>query len=167
MAYQPYAGTQTASQTASWTDARVKAVMSRVLDDMNLLVARGFLSREKALKWYDDVSFVLRNECLERMELQLSPPGRAPLAIRYEVVHAGLYANDPSGGLNLYGFPEGTTATILIQYRSLSPAYNDVVTVMNGRGWGPGGQFVDGAARDSNSYSKDGLGVRRQLVGWE
>ena len=153
------------TQSATWTATRVAAVMKSVLDDLLLIVARGFLTSERALKWHADLTYLMEQVALEKFEIQLTPPGGSQLGLHYVVLDSGLFANDPSGSINLYWLPAGTAVNILVSYRSYVPNLVEVRAEMARRGWVTGGAYIGGASQGAQAYGVDGLGVRRGKVG--
>ena len=157
--------TTTRAETVSWTASRVAAVMKSVLDDLLLIHARGFLPLDRALKWHTDLSYLLEQGALEKFEVQLTPPGRARLGLHYRVVNGGLFSCDPSGSINLYWLPDGTTTTILLSYQWDCPRLAAVLAEMARRGWVSGGTYIDGAPQGAHRYGVDGIGLSRGAVG--
>jgi hypothetical protein len=156
--------TSTRTSTGTFTEARVREVMKPVLDDFVACVLRDFVSRERAQKWCDDLTYLLTEEAISGFELQFTRPDGTRGAFRYEVSDDGsLLESSPSGGQRLHMLPSGTKASILVTYREDVGSY--VHEEMRARGWGPGGSSVAGNAVRERAYSAEGYGLVRSRIG--
>ncbi len=164
-----YTATATASRTNTYTEARVRYVMDKVLEDFMTIAVRGFAPFERMTAWYEDVRAVLLLEAAEFFEIQLTPPRGKKVGIRYTVIDDGSIAEDEaSGGQNLYGLPNGTTVAIVIHARDDAKKRDAALAYLKRRGWSMNGTVLqDEGARD-RGYSKDGYGVQRARIGnWQ
>ncbi|NTX33989.1 hypothetical protein [Myxococcus sp. CA033] len=155
--------TSTRTGTGTFTEARVREVMNLVLDDFVGCVLRGFVSQERAQKWYGDLTYLLTQQAISAFELQFTRPNGTEGAFRYEVSDDGsLLGSSPSGGQKLHMQPAGTTCSIYVDYRDAVQGH--VREEMRRRGWGPGASVGGDAVRD-RAYSKDGYGLIRSRIG--
>lgn len=164
-----YTGTATATRTNTYTEARVRYVMDKVLEDFVTVAVRGFVTFDRMKGWYADVQAVLLLEAADFFELQLSPPKGDKIGVRYRVIDDGSISEDEaSGGQNLYWLPNGTTVGIVIRLREGAKKKDAALAYLKKRGWAMNGTVLrDDGVRD-RGYSKDGYGVRRERVGsWQ
>ena len=160
---------QTRSRTSTYTETRVRHVMEKVYEDMLNLAHRGFLSYDRASEWHDDLSYLLNAQAICCFEVQLHRPNKTKAGWRYDLKDDGSILSDlDSGGLNLYGLPDDTEASLLVRYRDNHPNKEQVRAEMRKRGWTTGGSFIKGSSTRDRDYSKDGYGVYRSRVGtWD
>jgi hypothetical protein len=137
--------------------------MKPVFDDITGLVLRSFVSSERALKWREDLSYMLSQEAISAFELQLTKPDGTREGFRYEVSDDGsLLDASSSGGLQLYLVPERTTANLMVVFRELSP---DTREEIRRRGWTHEGVPLSGEGIRERGYSHEGYGVIRKRFG--
>lgn len=162
--YQTY--TATGSRSSTYSEARARYVMDKVLDDIVGLFARSFITKQTALDWYRDVYYILSKEAAEFFELQFSTLGSRRVGLRYVVTDDGqIYEDSDSGGLDYFALPDGITVLLFVRLRTYSRNYRDVVQELCRRGWGTNGRELDGTLTRERAYSKDGYGVTRNRVG--
>jgi len=156
--------TQATSKSTTVTEARVREVMKQVFDDLVGLALRGFTDFDTAQGWQEDLIWMLTNEVITSFEVQLRAPGRGPRAFRYDVSDDdSLYEASQSGGLQLYEFPDGTSADLIVRFRHpLDTALHEEV---RGRGWTRSAAFLPGEGVRDRAYSHEGYGVIRKRVG--
>jgi hypothetical protein len=84
-------GTQTAtrSQTNTYTDARLRAVMPEVGADFTGLAAANLITFAQASSWTEELTFVLQHEAAFGFQIQLHCPGRSLIALDYRVSSDG------------------------------------------------------------------------------
>jgi Bacterial HORMA domain family 1 len=151
------------SSSSTFTEARVREVMKPVFDDITGLVLRNFISSERAMKWREDLTYMLSQEAISAFELQLEKPDGTRVGFRYEVSDDGsLLDSSSSGGLRLYQLPEGTTAVLMVVFRELSPDVRDEVSR---RGWVHHAVSLSGEGVRERGYSHEGYGVIRKRFG--
>ena len=157
--------TATRSQTNSFTEARLRAVIPEVGADLTNMAGAGIISFGTARRWTEDLTFVLRKQAARGFQVQLRPPGRATIALDYRVSSDGtVRESGRAGGIDYYLLPDGTVATLFINLDLSSPNITEVWLYAQQRGWGTGASVVGEPARD-RVYSKDGYGVIRSKVG--
>lgn len=159
-----YAATATATSTC--TEARVRAVLVKVLDDFIALVSRRFLPADRATGWCRDLLELLTLEAVEFFELQFTLPGDRELGVRYSISDDGSLMEDrASGGIDYYALPDGTTSTLLVHLRADGTGRAAAVAYLVERGWRFDGTALSGALTRDRAYSRQGYGVVRSLVG--
>ena len=157
--------TGTRSQTYSFTEARLRAVMPEVGADFTNMAGAGIITFNTAQRWTEELAFVLLRQAARGFQVQLSCPGRAPIALDYRVSSDGtVRESGRAGGIDYYGLPDGTTATLFIDLDNNSRNIMEVRLYTQQRGWGVGSAVLGEPVRD-RVYSKDGYGVIRGRIG--
>jgi hypothetical protein len=158
--------TATGTRSSTYSEARARHAMDKVLDDIVGLFARGFITKQCALDWYGDLLYILSQETAEFFELQCSTPGGRLVGLRYVVTDDGrIYEDRDSGGLDYFALPDRTMVSLFVHLRRDSRNYRDVLEELGRRGWGTNGRQLDGTLTRERAYSKDGYGVTRNRVG--
>ncbi len=157
-------GTYTVTGTNTFTEARVREVMKPVFDDFIGCAMRGFVEREQAQGWCDDLTYLLIQQAISDFELQFTRPDGTRCGFQYVVSDDGsLIEASSSGGLKLHQLPAGTSASVRVTYREdVKPHVREE---MRRRGWSPGGTSLAGDAVRERAYSKDGYGLIRSRMG--
>ena len=156
--------TQTGSLSSTVTEARVREVMKSVFADITALATRGFTSHERAAKWRDDLTWMLSNEVISSFELQLEAPGEPARGFHYDVSDNGsLQEAGRSGGMQLYAFPDGTRASLVVSFKHPLPAETE--TELKARNWTSPAAYLKGEKTRDRAYSCDGYGLIRNRVG--
>jgi Bacterial HORMA domain family 1 len=161
--------TYTASQTSTFSEARARDVMRRVLGDFMSVASAGLIERETILGWHEDVEYAVLHEAVHTFQLQFTrPDGKRP-ALSYEVRDDGTVLEaSRAGGLDLYALPPGTTVSICIVYRQNARKLEEVRAYLARRRWEGGGALIEGNSSRDRAYSKNGFGITRNKVGdWE
>jgi len=162
--HQTYAVTTT--RTNTYTEARARYVMEKVLDDIIGLFSRGLITKERALSWHADLSYIISMKAMDFFEIQLRTPGGSTPGLRYELTDDGqLYEDTDSGGIDFFLLPTGTTAGLFVSLRENSPNAAAVRSQLQANGWGTNGHKLDGTIVRERAYSSDGFGVTRNRVG--
>lgn len=157
--------TATRSQTNSFTEARLRAVMPEVGADFTNMAGAGIISFAVAQRWTEELTFMLQKQAAQGFQIQLSCPGYAPIALDYRVSSDGtVRESGRAGGIDYYGLPDGTTATLFVDLDDNSRNIVEVRLYTRQRGWGVGSAVVGDPVRD-RVYSKDGYGVIRGKIG--
>ena len=157
--------TATRSQTNSFTEARLRAVMPEVGADFTNMAGAGIISFSTAQRWTEELTFVLQKQAARGFQVQLSCSGRAPIALDYRVsVDGTVRESSKAGGIDYYSLPEGTAATLFVDIDNSSSNIMEVRLYTRQRGWGVGAAVLGDAVRD-RVYSKDGYGVIRGKIG--
>ncbi len=157
--------TATRSNSSSFTDARLRAVMPEVGGDFYSLAAAGIIGFDVAVRWTDDLTFILQQEAASYFQVQLKCPGHATKALHYRVSSDGsVRESGTSGGIDYFALPPGTYATLYIELDFTSRNISAVQEYRQRHNWGIG-QAVGGDVTRDRAYSKDGYGIVRGKVG--
>lgn len=157
--------TGTRSQTNSFTEARLRAVMPEVGADFMNMAGAGIISFAVAQRWTEELTFVLQKQAARGFQVQLRCPGRGPIALDYRVSSDGtVRESGKAGGVDYYGLPDGSTATLFVDLDDSAPSIMEVRLYTQQRGWGSGSAVAGEPVRD-RVYSKDGYGVIRGRIG--
>lgn len=156
--------TSTYSEASTFTEARVRAVMEKVHEDLTAFVTCHWVTLAAAQKWYNDLTFMLLKRIVVSFDFKFVFGGSDDRGIRYEVSDDGaLIEDDESGGMDLYGLPIDLEIQVVVLFsRYPEPA---LMTELNDRGWYMGGQCFVGSGTLDRVYSKSGWGVRRYKFG--
>jgi hypothetical protein len=160
----PYTATRT--QTDTYTDARLRAVMAEVGADFYAPCAAGFITAETARVWTEELTFILQHRCARRFQLQCTLPSGYKQALHYEVSSDGsVQESSGAGGIDFFALPQGTQVGLVVTLDEQSPNIGIVRAYTQQRGWGTNGQAVQGDTVRDRTYSKDGYGIVRSKVG--
>jgi hypothetical protein len=85
--------TATRSRTDSFTEARLAAVMPEVGADFYSMAGAGLLPLDMAMKWTEELSFILKHRAARGFQVQLTCPGRDKIALDYRVSSDGSVHN--------------------------------------------------------------------------
>jgi hypothetical protein len=161
--------TITAARTTTFTDARVRYIMDKVLEDLVMIAACDFATVENVKKWAEEVTMILLLQAAELFQIKFARPDGAPAAITYRISDDGSLSEDgASGGINYFVHPSGTKASIVIRLREGSRKRQEAVDYLKGRGWSFNGRVLEDEGARDRAYSSSGYGVTRNLVGkWQ
>jgi hypothetical protein len=158
--------TATRSKTDTFTDARLAAVMPEVGGDFYALAGAGLITLGTAMRWTEELTFVLSHKAAHGFQIQLTSPGRNPIALDYLVSSDGtVQESGTAGGIDYYSLPAGTKAGLFVNFNFAARDFAIVKNYTQQRGWGTNGQAVQGDPVRDRVYSKDGYGVIRGKVG--
>lgn len=157
--------TATATRTSTMTEARVRDVTRKVEANLTALVVAGHLSDAARRSWIDDLIYLQTKEVVEFFEIQCKTPQGDRFGLRYVVSSDGsVRENASSGGVDVYGLPQGTVVSLYAKYNpGMPPAY--VREELKRRGWGPSAGALDGDATEQRTFSSSGYGLTRSRVG--
>jgi Bacterial HORMA domain family 1 len=159
-------GTFTASQTSTYTDARLRAVMPEVGADFYALAGAGIVSLDVARRWTEELTFVLHQEAARGFQIQLGCPNGHRIALDYRVSSDGsIRESGTGGGVDYYALPSGTRAFLFVDLNYKAAKIAVVQTYIRQRGWTLDAQAVQGEVVRDRAYSKDGYGVIRGKIG--
>ena len=159
-----HTGTQTRSKSSTMTVARVVAVMAKVHDDLWAFQVRGALTAKSAEKWRDDLIFLMVNHAISFFEFQIYHGSRRLGGVRYEIFDNGsLFEDNNSGGLDLWGLPDGVWVKIVIQIKSGLVEW--LSEKIRERGFTEPATALSGTKIQDHTYSKEGYGVVRYIFG--
>ncbi len=158
--------TYTESQTNTFSEARVHAVMHKTLSDFMVLAASGLVSQEAMLSWHEDLTFFLVHKAAEMFQVRFRSPSGADRALNYRISDDGSLSEDSeSGGIDYFTFERGTRVSLTVKLRTQSPHIEKVRRYMTEHGWGNNGQFLEGQTARDRAYSKENFGFIREQVG--
>jgi hypothetical protein len=156
----------TESWTSTFTEARARAVMRKVLADLVVLSYSGILATDKLLKWDEELTFLLIQAAMVKFQVQLRLPSGGRIGVEYIVSDDGTLSEDSdSGGIDYVALPSGTTANLTVRLRDGCPTLAKVRSYLEGRGWTFDGSLIEGATSRDRAYSKEGFGLIRAKVG--
>ncbi len=156
--------TTTATQTNTMTEARVRAVMQKVAANFSAFVVAGHVTEQAAAKWRDDLTYLQERNALSFFELQITSGTRDKFGLRYVVLADGsLQQDSPSGGLDVYGLPQGTSVRLFASLRE--PAPPGVREELTKRGWSFNGAQLHANESEARSFSTGGYGLTRTKLG--
>lgn len=157
--------TATRSQTNTYTDARLRAVMPEVGADFINMAGAGIIGFATATRWSEDLLFVLQHQAAHGFQIQLDCPGRTRIALDYRISSDGtVRESSTAGGIDYYALPASTTATLFVNLDFGAFHIAAVQLYSQQRGWSSG-HAVEGEVARDRVYSKDGYGVIRGKVG--
>ena len=139
--------------------------MPEVAADFTNMAGAGIIALATAQCWTEELSLVLQKQAARGFQVQLSCPGRPPIALDYRVSSDGnVRESGRAGGIDYYGLPDGTRATLFVDLDDSSGNIMEVRLYTRQRGWGVGSAVVGDPVRD-RVYSKDGCGMIHGKVG--
>lgn len=155
--------TSTKTTTDAFTEARARYVLGKIFDEFNNIMFRGFtsISATTLKQWRDDIQYVMERNALIHFEIQFRTIEKK-WAVRYEVVAGSLSRDDDSGGVDFYNIPSNASLSMVVNWNRNN---QDVAAYVKRRGWGTNGVCIADSATNDRSYSKDGFGVNRKILG--
>jgi hypothetical protein len=157
--------TFSASRTNTFTDARLRAVMPEVGTDFYALAGASVISFETAVRWTEELTFILLQQAARGFQIQLTYPSGHKIALDYRVSSDGsVRESSTGGGIDYYLLPAGTSAILFVDLDESARAIQAVRTYIRERAWGTGNAVEGDPVRD-RAYSKDGYGVIRSKIG--
>lgn len=158
-------GTFTASRTNTFTDPRLRAVMPEVGTDFYALACVPIISFDTAVRWTEDLTFILQHQAARGFQIQLTYPSGYKIALDYRVSSDGsIRETSTGGGIDYYLLPAGTSAILFVDLDESARAIEKVRAYIRERAWGTGNAVEGDPVRD-RAYSKDGYGVIRGKIG--
>jgi hypothetical protein len=158
--------TSTASQTNTFTDARLRAVMPEIGADFYNMAGARLVTFEKAQSWTEDLTFILQNQAAYGFQIQLTYPNGQQIALDYRVSSDGsIRESSTAGGVDYYVLPAGTRPVLFVNLNYSAAKISIVTAYMRKHGWGFDGHPVHGDVARERAYSKDGYGVIRGKIG--
>jgi hypothetical protein len=158
--------TYTISRSSTFTEARVRNVMLEVGADFYALAAPGLISLATAMKWTEELTFILLHQAAQGFQIQLRCEGYWPIALDYRVSADGsILESGTAGGIDYFALAPGTTAMLFVDLNFSARNIAIVRTYLNGRSWGTNGEAIKGVTVRDRAYAKDGYGVIRSKIG--
>ena len=164
----PTSATRTRSATSTCTASRVEAVLDIFLGDVVGLIARGLVSRDRAIDWLRDLTDVLVLEAVERFQVKITLAGGQEIALDYEVSDDGqIRGGADCGGFACHWIPTNAAVRLVIRWRTDAPRYAAARELLRERGWGAA-TMLDASGSPERAFAKDGYGFHRRLLGeWQ
>ena len=157
--------TATRSQTGTYTDARLRAVMAEIGADFYAPAAAGLITNEQARSWTEELAYILQHQTAHGFELQCTKPNGTKIALHYAVSSDGtVHESSNAGGVDFFALPAGTKLFLFVNMNWDAPNIAIVRDYIARRGWGIG-QAVQGDPIRDRAYSKEGYGVVRSRIG--
>jgi hypothetical protein len=158
--------TSTASQTNTYTDARLRAVIPEIGADFYNMACAGLISCDNAQRWTDELTFILQNQTAYGFQVQLTYPNGQQVALDYRVSSDGsIHESSTAGGIDYYTLPAGTHPFLFVNFNYAAPKASAVTAYLRERGWSFNAHPVQGDLVRDRAYSKDGYGVIRGKIG--
>lgn len=158
--------TRTATQASTFTEARAREVMRQVHGDFMNWASAGFIAREKAQQWFEELEYAVVNNVVDTFQIQLTKPDGKLVGLSYSVRDDGsILEESKAGGFDPYDLPSGSSFSLVLTYKENARNVEDVRAYLSKRGWGPGGKLLNGDMLRDRAYSKSGFGVERSKVG--
>lgn len=157
--------TFTVSETESYSEADVKAVMKNAYEDIIGFANTGVITYTRAKGWIEDIIFILNRKCLKFYEIQLYDKNDKWIeTLRYDVVLGSFFSSSVSGGIDYYKYPEGTKAGFFAGLDWSHENVQEVNRVLHEeRNWGYGSPSV-GTAQAERNYVNGNLALKRSLI---
>lgn len=157
--------TITRSVTDTYTEVRARYVMGKVYDHLIGIYTRGFISKQTADDWRDQLMYMLGKRAVNYFQFQFTTSTGLEYGIHYEVrADASVTVDDDSGGLDFWGLPNNTSVTLLVQLNRNSSSIQEVDRQVAAWGWGTG-TALQGTHTASKTFSKDGFGLKESTIG--
>lgn len=153
--------------TASYSASDVKAVMQNTYEDIIGFANRKFITFGEAERWIEDLTYLLKKDCLKSFELQLyNSAGEKFKSYRYTVDTWGfLSAGDTSGGINFWSIPAETIVGLYAELNKEASNYSRVLKELtDNRGWGTDGAAMQGNATHERNYVSNNLQLKRSVI---
>jgi hypothetical protein len=159
--------TYTISNSETYTESDVKAVMQNTYEDIIGFANRKLIEYSRVKSWVEDLVYLLENRILESFEIQLYDKNRQMFkSYRYIVNTYGyIDSGNSSGGINYFEIPEGTIFGLFADIDHSHKNINEVKKyLIEKRGWGNNGIAMQGNSIFDRSHSSGGLELKRYVI---
>lgn len=155
--------TYTRSYTSTYTEARARYVLEKAFEDLVGLFSHQVITKEKALKWYNELKYVIDIQAMKSFEFKVKNNDTVIKAWRYDVSDDGsLLEDSEGGGIDFYDIPSTATASVVVDLVDDEKKKKEALVYLHDRGWGDG-SFFTGSGKQDKSFSKDGFGLKRTV----
>ena len=152
--------TSTRTTVVTATETRVQFVLRRVRVEFLAANRAGLVGEQMVADWVSDLQYMLVVGAITHFEIRLVRDGRWHAAWRYTVSADGtLLETSEGGGIDFYGQPSGTVASLIIQRAANLAA--DIQAELIRRGWTYPAESITGDGERERAYSKDSYGLIR------
>ncbi|HWA34423.1 MAG TPA: hypothetical protein VG737_09855 [Cyclobacteriaceae bacterium] len=157
--------TFTISESETYSEADVKAVMKNTYEDIIGFANRDMITYSTAKTWIEDLIFILNKNALKFFEIKIYTAGGTWLkAYRYEVSSGYFVSSAPSGGINYFDFPDNSHATLYAELDYANRNATEVNRILHEeRGWGTGAAS-QGIIQKERSYVSGNLALNRSVI---
>lgn len=159
--------TFTISNTETYSEADVKAVMKSAYEDIIGFANRGIVTYSSAKKWIEDLIYIMSNKALKSFEIQLYNSSNERFkSYKYEVSEDGYFTtNSSSGGIDYFDLPKNTKAGLFADWNSDCEKWDEVYKELTeNRNWGTNGSGMEGSNSREKSYVSGNLAIHRSVI---
>ena len=159
--------TFTISNTETYTEADVKAVMQNTYEDIIGFANRKLVDYSRVKSWIEDLVYLLNEEVLESFEIQLyNSAGIRFQAYKYVINKYGyIDSGSSSGGINYFEIPDGTKFGLLADVDfTKSNAEKIKKYLFEDKNWGQDGSSMQGTTSFERSHSSGSLELKRFVI---
>jgi hypothetical protein len=159
--------TFTVSNTETYTEANVKAVMQNTYEDILGFANRKLVDYSKIKSWIEDLVYLLNKRILKSFEIQLyNSSGERFKSYKYVVnIYGYINSGSSSGGINYFEIPEGTKFGLLADIDFTHTKIEEVKKYLfDERGWESNGSAMQGSSSFERSHSSGSLELKRYVI---
>lgn len=160
-------GTFTVSNTETYTEANVKAVMQNTYEDIIGFANRKLVDYSRVKSWIEDLVYLLNKRILKSFEIQLyDSVGQKFKAYKYQVnMYGYIDSGSSSGGINYFEIPDGTKFVLFADIDFSNSKIEEVKKYLyEERGWGSNGSPMQGTSSFERSHSSGSLELKRYVI---
>jgi hypothetical protein len=159
--------TFTVSNSETYTEANVRAVMQNTYEDIIGFANRKLVDYSRIKRWIEDLVYLLNKRILKSFEIQLyNSAGERFKSYKYVVNTYGyIDSGSSSGGINYFEIPDGTKFGLFADIDFSHPKIEEVKKYLyEERNWGSDGSSMQGASIFERSHSSGSLELKRYAV---
>jgi|JI10StandDraft_1071094.scaffolds.fasta_scaffold642584_1 hypothetical protein len=159
--------TFTVSNSETYTEANVKAVMQNTYEDIIGFANRKLVDYSRIKSWIEDLVYLLNKRVLKSFEIQLyNSSGEKFKSYRYEVnIYGYINSGSSSGGINYFEIPDGTIFGLFADIDFSHTKIEEVKKYLyEQRGWGNNGSAMQGNSSFERSHSSGSLELKRYVI---
>jgi len=159
--------TFTVSNSETYTEANVKAVMQNTYEDIIGFANRKLVDYSKVKYWVEDLVYLLNKRILRSFEIQLyNSSGERFKSYKYVVNTYGyIDSGSSSGGINYFEIPDGTRFGLFADIDFNHSNIEEVKKYLyDKRGWGTNGTGMQGNSSFERSHSSGSLELKRFVI---
>jgi len=159
--------TFTVSNSETYTEANVKAVMQNTYEDIIGFANRKLVDYSRVKYWVEDLVYLLNKRILRSFEIQLyNSSGERFKSYKYVVNTYGyIDSGSSSGGINYFDIPDGTKFGLFADIDFTHAKIDEVKKYLyEQRGWGSDGSSMQGTTSFERSHSSGSLELKRYII---